>query len=555
VDDDPSVLKDWLVHEYYLDTQRLTKMIIDAGPGKTFKADEIKTDTFKAHFQSTHWHYGQLCYATQAGVGYGNRIIENAYVTNDSLKGIVDQMAQYERDFFYGQSHVSKSDSGRYLVLEFYSERERRDVGFVYDPVGHSQDDTAGILTKYIRAQRTPGAESGWNDHDMFVQHKHEYEVTVQKPFKRYAGDNGEEIRSDTHTFALAAKKYNENELLAGHLSILFNRYEKGASGGATSIDYRLYRPVGGGKAPLFVWLHGADGARITDSVWTSGGFPDFLQNSGHIAIGSAGVLVSPAMQNKYGPFYVLAPQANRERDGMHNAEEIKKLIDSLIVQYPIDPSRIYIAGHSMGGMGTMNLLIAYPDFFAAAAPAPGSVGGFGGALITDEEAQALTETPLWLFAIRGDNTQMDNLTIRAYNTVRNAGGNNVRMTYFPVNAGKDDVFPFPGVPFGGPGYDYPGNYGYDDDPVLHPVKDGLSGYSAAGYLAGYDWSHSAYEPLISNTVTTNFKYNVGFTNMSAGNYSGAEDRDAHTNFQWDYLNPLDTAGDTVFDWMFKQQR
>jgi hypothetical protein len=60
----------------------------------------------------------------------------------------------------------------------------------------------------------------------------------------------------------------------------------------------------------------------------------------------------------------------------------------------------------------------------------------------------------------------------------------------------------------------------------------------------------------MSNTVTTNFKYNVGFTNSSAQNYSAdPNDRDAHKGFQWNYLNPLDNPGDTVFDWLFKQKR
>jgi hypothetical protein len=184
-DPDPSVLKYWLVHEYYLDTQRLTKMIIDAGPGKTFKDSEIAKDTFKVHFESTHWHGGELHYAGEAGVGYGYRIIDDAYVTGGSLQSLVNDMAANRTDFFYGQSKLSKADQGRYLVLEFYSERERKEAGFVYDPVGHADDPTAGVLVRYIRAQRTPGAESGWNNHSEFVQHKHTYEVAVIKPFNR----------------------------------------------------------------------------------------------------------------------------------------------------------------------------------------------------------------------------------------------------------------------------------------------------------------------------------------------------------------------------------
>jgi pimeloyl-ACP methyl ester carboxylesterase len=430
----------------------------------------------------------------------------------------------------------------------------------VYDPIGYALNGS-GVTPRYIRAQRTPGAESGWNNHNQFVQHKHTYEVEVQKPFNRYNGSKKEEIPAGgDYSFAPAASKFNENEIFPGNLSVLFNLYDKGRWNYGTSFfDYRFYKPAGGsGKLPLFVWLHGADGSRITDATWTSAGFPEELQNTGHLSIGSAGVLVSPMMQNKYGPFYVLAPQANNG----HNPTQIKALIDDLISKYPIDSKRVYVAGHSMGGMATVNLLTEFPDFFAAAAPAPGSIGGgFGppapGTPTTDEVAQKLKLTPLWLFTIRGDSSFSDALTITAYNAVRNAGGNNVRMTYFPVNADNDSS--------GNTGYDYPGNFGAENDPVLAPVGPGgmsldwstwppTMSDARANKLVAYDWSHSGYEPLMSDTVTTDHAYNVGGTN-GAGNYTGVANRTAHTGFQWNYRNPLDDAGDTVFAWMFKQRR
>jgi hypothetical protein len=40
---------------------------------------------------------------------------------------------------------------------------------------------------------------------------------------------------------------------------------------------------------------------------------------------------------------------------------------------YKIDPSRIYLMGHSMGGYGTNNLATHHPDLFAAVAPAEGT--------------------------------------------------------------------------------------------------------------------------------------------------------------------------------------
>jgi predicted peptidase len=39
---------------------------------------------------------------------------------------------------------------------------------------------------------------------------------------------------------------------------------------------------------------------------------------------------------------------------------------------YKIDPSRIYLMGHSMGGYGTWSIAMAHPDIFAALGPISG---------------------------------------------------------------------------------------------------------------------------------------------------------------------------------------
>ncbi len=41
--------------------------------------------------------------------------------------------------------------------------------------------------------------------------------------------------------------------------------------------------------------------------------------------------------------------------------------------RYRVDPDRIYLMGHSMGGYGTNNLATHHPDLFAAVAPAEGT--------------------------------------------------------------------------------------------------------------------------------------------------------------------------------------
>lgn len=47
----------------------------------------------------------------------------------------------------------------------------------------------------------------------------------------------------------------------------------------------------------------------------------------------------------------------------------VKQLSDQICKDYPVDKSKIYVSGVSMGGMATWDLIARYPNYFAAAAP------------------------------------------------------------------------------------------------------------------------------------------------------------------------------------------
>ncbi|WIV20126.1 S-layer homology domain-containing protein [Paenibacillus polygoni] len=55
---------------------------------------------------------------------------------------------------------------------------------------------------------------------------------------------------------------------------------------------------------------------------------------------------------------------------------DVKKIIDNMVANGLVDPSRIYASGFSMGAMFTNTLINTYPDFFAAAAPLGIASGG-----------------------------------------------------------------------------------------------------------------------------------------------------------------------------------
>lgn len=176
---------------------------------------------------------------------------------------------------------------------------------------------------------------------------------------------------------------------------------------------------------PLVLCLHGA-GGRGTDN-----------QGRGSEAFK---VMNSPEMREKY-PAYLLMPQCPTGESWVdanwnsgysidstrisNELQAVSKLIDRIILEYPVDPKRIYITGQSMGGFGTWDLLMRRPGLFAAAVPV------CGGGDIT--KVQDLDQTGIWLFHSADDPTVPVTLSRELYQALQAAGHPGVRYTEFPA--------------------------------------------------------------------------------------------------------------------------
>ena len=156
------------------------------------------------------------------------------------------------------------------------------------------------------------------------------------------------------------------------------------------TLPYRLLKPLNPGaeeKFPIVIFLHGA-GERGADNE----------SQLKHIS----NLFLDSKNRGKF-PCYVLAPQcpkneawANYSGKSGSNKTSSKpsKLVVKLLVQimreYPIDSTRIYLTGVSMGGFGTWHLLAEHPQMFAAAVPICG--GG------DTDSAVKLQDIPIWAF-------------------------------------------------------------------------------------------------------------------------------------------------------------
>ncbi len=139
-------------------------------------------------------------------------------------------------------------------------------------------------------------------------------------------------------------------------------------------LPYRLYQPNTNSQQslPLILVLHGA-GERGTDNI---------RQLNYTIK-----QLVSTEFQSIQ-PAFILAPQCPPGQEwtnnqvtslpalnyDMHSSKPswsqhlLVQLIQQLTVEYPIDTTRIYLTGFSMGATGSWEMLYHYPQIFSAAA-------------------------------------------------------------------------------------------------------------------------------------------------------------------------------------------
>ena len=184
------------------------------------------------------------------------------------------------------------------------------------------------------------------------------------------------------------------------------------------TLPYRLLKPVNPQAKktfPLVIFLHGA-GERGND-------------NEVHINYIKE-LFLDPDNRSRHA-CYVIAPQCpqkmmwathSRQANRLVMKEKpatpmqlLIELIGKIEKEFPIDRSRIYVTGLSMGGYGTWDLIARFPNRFAAAVPVCG-----GGDTNT---AEAIKHIPLWAFHGALDGVVPPNQSRVMIRSIQDAGG------------------------------------------------------------------------------------------------------------------------------------
>jgi predicted peptidase len=177
-------------------------------------------------------------------------------------------------------------------------------------------------------------------------------------------------------------------------------------------LGYLLYTPDGyvkddGRQYPLLLFLHGS-GERGSDL--------DLVKLHGPLKVADSLGL----------PFIILAPQC--PDIPFWNVEDVKLLLDEIVDKYPVDKNRIYASGLSMGGFATWEMLVYYPDVFAAAIPVCGGGHPF--------RAHTFAHVPVWAFHGAKDDVVPVEYS-KFMETALLEQGADVKLTIYP-DAGHD---------------------------------------------------------------------------------------------------------------------
>lgn len=132
------------------------------------------------------------------------------------------------------------------------------------------------------------------------------------------------------------------------------------------ALEYLLYLPTdydphAATRYPLILFLHGS-GERGTDldRVRTQG-LPEAIEAGQEV------------------PAIVVAPQCPAHTTWSTEFDALLTLLDTVSATYPVDATRVYLTGLSMGGTGAWQFASLYPERFAALVPVCGAAHWLAG--------------------------------------------------------------------------------------------------------------------------------------------------------------------------------
>lgn len=178
--------------------------------------------------------------------------------------------------------------------------------------------------------------------------------------------------------------------------------YQKSASTtNVSNFGYWVYRPTISTteKLPLIVYMHGISERGSNLDKLTTVSLPKYLYN---------GDVTTDAI--------VICPQCPSGKTWTNLVDDVMELINIVCEEENVDRESISLTGHSLGGIGTWDLALKYPNVFASLVPVSSTIK-------TPNACTAISHIPVWSFH-GGLDTMRPASMLKAQTVINEAGGN-----------------------------------------------------------------------------------------------------------------------------------
>lgn len=181
-------------------------------------------------------------------------------------------------------------------------------------------------------------------------------------------------------------------------------------------VRYLLYLPDSYGKDPqqkwpLILFLHGRGERGDNLDLLKIQPLPKILEQQADF------------------PFIVVSPQLSADKLWWSDMiDSLNTLLYQIQSTYSVDPMRVYLTGISMGGFGTWEFALRYPNRFAAIVSIAG--GYQEGSRAIPENICALWDIPIWVFHGGEDIDVLPFQSEVLVDALKNCDGN-IRFTFY----------------------------------------------------------------------------------------------------------------------------
>ena len=193
------------------------------------------------------------------------------------------------------------------------------------------------------------------------------------------------------------------------------------------TLTYGYYQCTNTTNKGLLIWIHGMG----------EGGTDNKIVLYGNKVTALANTTIQGDLKNNCDILVVQTPtfwlDLSKEGKEIYSpeiyTETFKSLVDKYVSENNIAKDRIYIGGCSMGGFMTMNMLLNYPTYFAAAYFA---AEAYTDEYISDEQIQSIKNIPMWFIHAENDETVNISLHTNAtYKRLQDAGATDLHYSHY----------------------------------------------------------------------------------------------------------------------------